>query len=176
MDKRVRLKIFHYNFLPESRKAKMNFSIPRIFPNSKKAWIKIFEAVIAVLLITSVLLIVIGEGSIKKNEDSLKIYETEISILREIQLDNLLREDILDIESLPVGWDDFDSNGLAEVKEKIISKTPDYLDCKAMVCEMIADCILDGDSGKAVYVQSIAITASLEKYNPRQLKLFCEKV
>ncbi|MCK4552647.1 hypothetical protein KAT80_00390 [Candidatus Pacearchaeota archaeon] len=157
-------------------KVKINFFIPRILPNSRKAWIRIFEAVIAVLLITSVLLVVIGQGKIDKNEDSLKIYKAEISMLREIQLDNLLREDILDIEFLPVEWDDFDSEGLSNVKARIISKTPDYLDCKAMVCEMNATCILKEDSGGEVYVQSAVITASLEKYSPRQLKLFCWKV
>ncbi len=141
--------------------------------NSKKAWIRIFEAVIAVLLITSVLLIVIGQDKISKNEDVLKIYKTEISMLREIQLDNLLREDILDIEFFPVEWDDFDSNGLSNVKARIISKIPDYLDCKAMVCEMNATCILEEDLGKEVYAQSAVITASLDKYSPRQLKLFC---
>ena len=54
MNKRVKLKIFHYTFLPESR----------------KAWIKIFEAVIAILLITSVLLIVIDQSIVQQNEDS----------------------------------------------------------------------------------------------------------
>ena len=159
-----------------SKKARLKSSIPGILPNSRKAWIKIFEAVIAVLLITSVLLIVIGQNKTEKNGDSLKIYKTEISILREIQLDNLLREDILGIESLPVEWDDFYSNGLGDVKKKIISKTPEYLDCKAMVCEMNDACILEENSGEEVYVQSVVITASLEKYSPRQLKLFCLKV
>jgi len=159
-NKKAKSKIFHYNFLPKSR----------------KAWIRIFEAVIAVLLIASVLLIVIGQGSIIEEDDSLQIYQTEISILREVQLDNLLRDDILEVESLPVKWEDFDSNGLGNVKDKIILKTPDYLDCETMVCNMTEDCILEKSSGKAVYVQSIAITASLEKYSPRQLKMFCEKI
>jgi len=143
---------------------------------NKKAWIKIFEAVIAVLLIASVLLVVLGQDSVKKDDDSLEIYKVEISILREIQLNNSLREDILGIVSLPVEWDDFNSQGLGEIKEKINSKTPDYLSCRAMLCEMIADCILDNWSGGEVYVQSIAITANLTTYSPRQLKLFCEKI
>jgi len=141
---------------------------------NNRGWIKIFEAVIAVLLIASVLLIVLGQSSVKKDESSLKIYKAEVSILREIQLNSSLREDILGIESLPVKWDDFNSTGLGDVRNKIILKTPDYLNCTAMVCEMNDTCILNEDSGREVYVQSIAITASLEKYSPRQLKLFCE--
>jgi len=156
-NKKAKSKIFHYNF----------------FPKNRRGWIKIFEAVIAVLLIASVLLIVVGQRSVERNEDSLKIYKTEISILREIELDNVLRKDVIDAEPLPIEWDDFVSNGLGDVKEKIILKTPDYLDCKAIICQMNDTCILEGEPGEEVYVQSVAITASLEKYSPRQLKLFC---
>lgn len=141
---------------------------------NRKAWIRIFEAVIAVLLIASVLLIVIGQGSITKEEDALQIYQTEISILREVQLDNLLRESVLKVESLPVKWEDFDSNGLGDVKDKIILKTPDYLDCEAQICEMLDDCLLGEEKNEEVFVQSVVITANLNTYNPRQIKLFCD--
>jgi len=139
---------------------------------SKKAWIKIFEAVIAVLLITSVLLVVLGTGVVENDGETLKIYNEEISILREIQLDNALREEILNANP-PVGLD-----ALPGVEEKILDRTPDYLSCKAMVCAMDDDCILDGYSGKEVYVQSVVITVNIqsESFNPRQLKLFCEKI
>lgn len=155
----AKLKTFHYNFLPENR----------------KAWIRIFEAVIAVLLITSVLLIVIGQGMVKEDRESLKIYEKEISILREIQLNDTFRKEILDLEELPVLWNDFESKGLGEIKNKIILRTPDYLNCKSSICEMLEECILGEDLKEEVYVQSVAVTASLEKYSPRQIKLFCWK-
>jgi len=150
---------------------------------NKKGWIKIFEAVIAILLIASVLLIVVGQRSIQKNEDSLEIYKEEISILREVQLNNSLRADILESDNLPIGWDDFETNGLTEIKEKISLKIPDYLDCEAMVCNMTDNCILDRDSRKAIYAQSVVIAVnvdSLPDFNistdSRQLKLFCWKI
>ena len=143
---------------------------------NKKGWIKIFEAVIAILLIASILLIVVSQDSIKQNEDSLEIYKEEISILREVQLDTSLRADILGIESLPVEWEDFNSTGLTNVKNKIISRIPDYLDCEAMVCEMTDNCILDENSVKEIYVQSVVISANITKYSLRQLKLFCWEV
>ena len=166
-NKKVRLKIFHYNFLPESR----------------KGWIKIFEAVIGVLLITSVLLIVVEQGSVQKNEDSLEIYKEEISILREVQLNNTLRKEVLESDNLPIGWEDFDLKGLIKVKEKISLKIPDYLNCEAMVCEMTDNCILEEDSEKAIYAQSIVISVNIDSpsdfnisTDSRQLKLFCWKV
>jgi len=150
---------------------------------NKKGWIKIFEAVIAILLIASVLLIVVGQRNIQKNEDSLEIYKEEISILREIQLNNSLRADILKSDYLPIGWNDFETNDLDEVKEKISLKIPDYLNCEAMVCEMTDNCILEEDSGKAIYAQSIVISVNIDSHpdfnmsaDSRQLKLFCWKV
>ncbi len=167
MNKKAKSEIFHYNF----------------FPKNHKAWIKIFEAVIAILLITSVLLIVVDQKSVQKNEDSLEIYKEEISILREVQLDNSLRADILESVGLPIGWNDFNSKGLGDVQEKIISKIPDYLDCEAMVCEMTDNCILEEDSGKAIYAQSVVIAVNIDSppdfnisTDSRQLKLFCWKV
>jgi len=71
---------------------------------------------------------------------------------------------------------DFNSAGLTYVKEEIISNIPDYLDCNAMVCEMTDNCILDEDSGKSIYAQSIVISSNLTKYSLRQLKLFCWKI
>lgn len=139
---------------------------------SKKAWIKIFEAVIAVLLIAGVLLVIVGRGGTGDDKESLRIQDIEVSILREIELSNL-RDVIIDAEPLPIDWVDFESEGLGEVKANIISKTPDYLDCKARLCNMTDSCVLGEDKDAEVYVQSVVITASLETYSPRQLKLFC---
>ena len=82
---------------------------------NKRAWIKIVEAFVAILLVVSVLLIVLNEGYIEKNDISLKVYEIELSILREIQSNNSLRADILNIEKseLPVEWKDFELRGLS---------------------------------------------------------------
>jgi len=143
---------------------------------NKKAWIKIFEAVIAILLITSVLLIVVNEKNTQKNEDSLEIYKEEIAILREIQLNTSLRNDILGIESFPVRWGDFNSAGLTCVKEEIISNIPDYLDCEAAVCNINDSCILEIDSEKPIYAQSVVISSNITKYSLRLLKLFCWKI
>jgi len=144
---------------------------------NKKAWIRIVEAFIAILLIMSVLLIVINKGYIGKNKIPLEIYEKELSILREIELNEMFRSAILNVPNttLPVNWSEFDSNNLGEIKNEIKNEIPDYLDCEAKVCVLHEDCILNKDfeTQKDIYVQSIAIVANLEIYSPRQLKLFC---
>ena len=137
----------------------------------KKGWIRIIEAFVMVLLITGILLIVLNKGYISKNDDSQKIYEDEQGILREIQLNNSLRQEILDIGILPVEWNNLPEN----VKNKIISETKSYLNCEAKICDINEICVLSEISDKDIYVQKVIITATLETYSPRQLKLFCWK-
>ena len=138
---------------------------------NKKAWIRIVEAFVAILLIMGVLLIVMDKGYFKREDISAEVYKIELSILREIQLDNELREEILNTNPLPVEWDDSDFP--LEIKNKIISRLPTYLDCEAKICAINETCVLDEIFDKEVYAQSVSIIAGLIEYNPRQLKLFC---
>jgi len=140
---------------------------------NKKGWIKILEAVIAILLITSVVLVVINRGYIERRDISSKVYAAELSILREIQLDDNLRNDILEVIP-PSEWDD-ESFPLS-VKNKIVSRTPNYLYCEAKICEMYGICGLEKYPEKDVYAQSVTITTTLEtppEEQLKQLKLFC---
>lgn len=135
----------------------------------KRGWIKIIEAFVMVLLITGVLLVVLNKEYLLKNDNSQKIYEDEQGILREIQLNDSLRAEILNIGILPVEW----GNVSVNVKNKIISETKSYLNCEVKICDVNKICALNVTSGENIYVQSAIITSILEKYNPRQLKLFC---
>lgn len=139
---------------------------------NKRGWIRIIEVFIAILLITGILLIVLDKEEGLEKDISSKIYKAEVSILREIQLNNSLREDILDLDvTNPVEWEGeyFPSN----VKSKITSRTPNYLTCKAKICSLDSVCDLSESSEDDIYAQSAVISANLQKYDPRQLKLFC---
>ena len=141
---------------------------------NKRGWIRIVEAVIALFLITGVLLIVIDKGYIGKKDISSEMYKVQLSILREIQIDDNLRTSILNIsaENLPA-----DENVPQAVVDKVNERKPDYIDCKVRVCKLDEVCSLDiypqEAVGKDIYAQSVAITAILTEYSPRQLKLFC---
>jgi len=124
------------------------------------------------------LLIVINNSNIGKRDVS-GIYEKELSILREIRINETLRNDILSIDGalLPIEWEEFEANGLENVKNKITGKIPDYLECEAKLCVLEENCVLDGNTSEEIYVQSVPIVANLGIYSPRQLKLFCwEKI
>jgi hypothetical protein len=130
---------------------------------NKRGWIKILEAFIAILLIAGVLLVVINKGYFERNDFSIRVYEAQIAVLREIELDDGLRTDIL--------------NSIGEVPESVLNKIkeriPDYLTCESKICDLNEICEINKDIEKDVYAQAVAITADLETYNPKQLKLFC---
>jgi hypothetical protein len=136
---------------------------------NKRGWIKIVEAFVAVLLIAGVVLIIIDKEYLKKEDISSEVYDTELKILKEIQLNNTLRENILTAGPLPVNWTNFPQS----VRNKIINDIPDYLNCNAKICEIEDACTIDENSEKDIYVQSVIITSTLDTLNYRQLKLFC---
>ena len=137
---------------------------------NKSGWIRIVEAFTMIILITGIFLLILDRGNSTK-DFSQEIYDKEQGILREIQLNNSLREGILsfDSNSLPIEWENFPQ----DLKEKIISKTPSYLNCQAKICNVDSLCVLSETSSESIYAQSVTITASIEKYSPRNLKLFC---
>ena len=134
---------------------------------NKRGWIRIIEAFIAVLLIAGVLLIVIDKGYIGKNDISEKVYQSQLAVLREIELDSALRQEILNV--------DLDGGAVVptNVSNRISNRMPDYLECASKLCRLDKICALDEYIKKDVYAQAVAITATLEDYSPRQLKLFC---
>jgi hypothetical protein len=141
--------------------------------SQKKGWIRIIEAFVAILIVAGVLLVTVGEGYINKEDISEKVYNDQIKILREIELDSSLRNDILNLEVsiIPVESDEPDfPQGLTD---KINIRMPNYLECKAKICELEKVCALNSYVEKDVYAQPVAIAADENNYSPRQLKLFC---
>ena len=140
---------------------------------NKRGWLKIAEASIAVLIVASVVLIVLSRSEIQNKDISPAIGDAEISILREIELNNTLRAEIL-ATSGEVEWTSF-SSAAPKTEAKISSKIPDYLNCSAKICDSSSPCSMSEASGEDVYVESTLITSTLNTFNPRVLKLFCLK-
>ena len=138
---------------------------------NKKAWIRIVEAFVAILLISVFLLIIFNQNYVEKKDFSSEVYENQVAILVEIELDSSLRNSILDLTP-PVEWDD--TNFPENLKSKINEKKLSFLTCKAKICLIDNECLEEYDK-KNIYVKSVIITANSESYSPRQLKLFCWK-
>ena len=142
----------------------------------KKGWIRLVEVFISIILLGGVLLIVTTRNSAYSTEVQDEISEREVAILRDIELNNTLRTEILSIpqQSLPLEWGSFVSQ-LEEVADRIGVLTPANLECRAKMCLVLDNCIMDWSPDGDVYAKSVIISADLDTYSPRQLKLFCTK-
>jgi len=142
---------------------------------NKRGWIRLVEVFIAILLLTGVLFVVTSGGnSSKKNTLYIEVSEKELAILRDIELNDTLRAEVLSVDSgdLPIEWDDFSSE-LENVKGRIKYLTPSNLECVAKICLINEECIMNDLSDGDVYAKSVIISANSTVYSPRELKLFC---
>lgn len=140
---------------------------------NRKGWIKIVEAFVAILLVVGVILVVLNGGYLEKEKISSGIYDVEISILREIQRNDTMRETILNTpeEQLPIEWKNFPET----IKNKIIERTPSHLECISKICAISDPCGLTEEKEQDVYAEGTVISPTIgtggEVY--RKLNLFC---
>ena len=138
---------------------------------NKKGWIKIVEAFIAIMLVMAVVLIVINRQESQVGDFSSKFREIEISILREIQLNSTMREEILATNGdiTLVG----SSSEAPITQAKIEEETPENILCQGKICNPQGPCLLGSTQDTSVYAEQVLITSTLETSKPRMLKLFC---
>jgi len=140
---------------------------------NKKGWIKIVEAFTSILLIAGILLIILNRVDVTI-DISQQIYDSEYAILREIQLNDSLRDEILSL-TIPLDGIEDNSPGFPkEINVTIDKRKPDHLGCEAKICQIDGNCILNlPPINRDIFVQSAIITANLDTYSRRELKLFC---
>ncbi len=142
---------------------------------NKKGWLRVVEVFTTIFIIAGVLLILINRSVYGGRDIQKEIYESEIGILREIQLNNTMRGLVLaatvDSESGGEGFPE-------EITTLMMDRKPNYLNCKAKICstEAASDlCRLSSYENKDTYAQSAIITVlkTSSGYIPRRLKIFC---
>ncbi|MCK9596065.1 hypothetical protein M0R19_02695 [Candidatus Pacearchaeota archaeon] len=139
---------------------------------NRSGWIEIVEAFVSILLVVGVLLFVIGKGYIGKKDISDEVYKIEVAILREIETNDTMRQDILNANPVPVKWEE--NNFPKSVYNKVIERTPNYLNCSARICNIDDLCSLEEEKEGDIYAQPVIISTTLEQ-EPlyRKLNLFC---
>lgn len=146
---------------------------------NNKGWVRIVEAFFSILLIAGVFLIVMNKGGFSGEDISSRVYDLQLSVLREIELDDNLRKQILNISDDLIPIENEISEGEINpdfpqvIQDKINERIPDSFICKSKICEINVICELDQYIDQDIYAQSVAIIATLETYSPRQLKMFC---
>lgn len=130
---------------------------------NKKAWLRILEAFIAIILITGVLL-VLYTRTIKKPAIGEEIYKFQKNILDEIASMPTLREDVL--------------KGVESNVEIFAEKrTPPSFNVAVEICEVDEICELSeymGREGKDIYSTEriISSTIQMQDFEPKKLKVF----
>lgn len=141
----------------------------KIYKN-KHGWIRVVEAFVAVLIILGLVLVILDGGYIKKDDPSEDIYTIENSILREVQNNDTLRQEIF-VAIVPVSTND--PNFPALTNETINTKKPTYLNCGAKICYLNSECLFFTDVKRSVYSRSVIISTNQSDFEPRKLSLFC---
>lgn len=138
---------------------------------NRKGFIRIIEAFMMIIVITGVLLVFLSSRETNNYDNSIAVHDAEQNILQEIQKNSSLRDEILNQVVLPTDWENFPNS----TKTKIISETPNDLNCEGKICSLNDNCILSSSVEKDVFVQRVLISSDLNQYSLRQLKLFCWK-
>jgi len=138
---------------------------------NKRGWIRVVEAFAAILILAGIILIVVGNQGIKKTDNSEQIRNSEISILREVQLNETFRTEILSVSG-QIEWSNF-STYAPLTKSYIEGERPNYLYCSAKICDPGDFCLLNTNEEKNIYAESVTISSTLNNFNPKVLKMFC---
>lgn len=128
----------------------------------RKAWIRIVEAFLAILIIIGAVLIIISRQE-PKIDISQDVYEKQRQILDVISKNNSLREKIIIGENL-------------EVNNIILKLAPGSWNFAINICELDKICSNPVESTeiyeKNVYVTEVIVTSNLTKYSPKKLRFF----
>ena len=145
---------------------------------NKKAWLRIVESFTTILLIATVLLIILNKTTLSEAEKSELILDREYAILREVQLNNTLRNSTVTANvNGKIIWENFnETNGLDLLKDMIAARVPRQLICNAQLCELSDECTFEKTIKGSIFARSSIITATIEVYSPKRLKLFCWEI
>jgi len=129
---------------------------------NKKAWLRIFEAFIAVLLILGVLLVIVSKQDAKVNSSE-EIINLQRNIIQTITGDEDLRDEIIAGKS-------------EKVYDKVGLMIPLGIGFNVSICEPNYICPLSADasiiSDKEIYSSETLVLSNLTSFNDKKLKLF----
>ena len=142
--------------------------------NNKRGWIKVLEAFIAVLIIGGVILLTVSQNDGNQNAGiSSGVYEDQKAMLNALQFNDTLRASVLGINEASLPIEIGNSGFPADVEAKLEEKNPGYLSCRAKICLLEQECLIENTASSDVYVSQATIFANLQTYSPRKFVLSC---
>ena len=124
-----------------------------------KAWLRIVEAFIAILIVMGVVLVVLSNQGAGKDigED---IYEKQRQVLNIISKNNGMRAYVL-------------AGNNAEINNFISDMVPANWNYAIEICDLDSICnSVSTPNDKEIYTTEVVITSTLNDYNPKKLRFF----
>ncbi|MGV8151513.1 MAG: hypothetical protein ACP5OG_00375 [Candidatus Nanoarchaeia archaeon] len=123
-----------------------------------KAWIRIVEALFAILIVAGGLFLVMSRQAEKKDlGDEINLKQRQI--LETISKENRLRNAVI-------------TNDSATIDEAVRLMIPDTWNYKIKICALSEICSLGQYIEKDVYVSEVVIATNITNYSPKKLRLF----
>ncbi len=133
--------------------------------NNKKAWLRIFEASIAILLLLGVIMIVLNKSNTQNTNSEIPTLER--NILVSISQDQNLRNQVL-------------AGNKVSLEGYVSNLKPRGLDYSVNICSVEDICPLQVSSeiiiNRDIYADSIIIASNSTTYEEKQLKIFFWRV
>tara|TARA_Y100000310_G_C20604014_1_gene774544 strand:+ start:567 stop:980 length:414 start_codon:yes stop_codon:yes gene_type:complete len=131
----------------------------RINNKERKAWLRIVEAFLAILIIMGAVLVLLSRQE-QSADISQDVYEKQRQILELISKNDDLRQEVI------LGND-------AVVSEAILNLIPSSWDFAINICGLNDICPNPGNyENKEIFATEIIITSTLLNYNPKKLRFF----
>jgi hypothetical protein len=133
----------------------------------KKAWIRIVEAVIAIMILSGVLLTLYVKNSTSRDL-SFYVYNIQKTVLDKIGSEPLLRTAVLNNNA----------DTMRTINDSIKGDIPPNLDFYIKICDLgkEEDCSFDKgevlEQGKEIYTSDRRIIAEGNLFNPKNVRLF----
>jgi hypothetical protein len=133
--------------------------------NNKKAWLKIFEAFLAIIFIFGVMLVILSKQNISPNTGD-EILKLQNNILDSLSRDDVIRGDVL--------------NGkLDNINIMVGSMVPSNINYSISICDSGVVCPINDSyvtsqilSNKEIYSSEVLILSNSTSFDGKKLKLF----
>ena len=131
--------------------------------NGKRGWIRITEAVTAILILASVLIVMYTNNAPQVSFSSY-VDDLQLRILSDVAANPTIRNEVL---NAPEGGNTTLLNSF------IGNSTPSNFNFQVKVCSLTnSGCLLGQTLTQEVFVEDRIISSNLSSYNPKMLRLF----
>lgn len=124
---------------------------------NKKAWIRIAEAAIAIMMLASVILVFIGRQAEKQDIGEV-MYMIQHNILEEASKNDSIRSAVLSQNVIPVN---------SFVRDRL----PAGMNFTIRICNPAELCEIEAPS-KEMYVDDVMVSSTLQQYQPKKVRFF----